>query len=304
MFIGVDIMAIPGFQTLMLPVLELGATGVIKRKEAIDRMANQFKLSAAERAEMTASGADTFIGNRTTWAVTYLVKAGLLERPKKGCFTITEEGKIVLEQKPKHISNKFLRQFSGFKRFQKREKSNITTQAAQDKTTENIETPEDLIDATHKELIANLKSDVLQRVLEQGPDFFENMVIELLIAMGYTGGQHLGKSGDGGIDGVIYEDGLGLNPIYIQAKLYNEGNNISPNAVRDFAGALDAENAVKGIFVTTSSFSRSVSDYVKKSPKRLLMIDGEKLASLMVENNVGVRSERTVELKRIDEDFF
>ncbi len=307
---GASNMAIPNFQTLMLPMLELVANGEIKRLQAISIMATQFNLSDAERVEKTSSGTDTVIGNRTIWAVKYLVEAGLLVRPKRGCFAITDKGKNVLANKPKTIDKKFLLQFPEFQKFQKRKKPITTTQA--NGTDLDTKTPSDLIDTAREESFATLKNDILQRVLEatkEQPELFEKIVIKLLVAMGYGGsledaGKHLGRSGDGGIDGAIYLDYLGLGVVYIQAKRYDPSNKVGSSDVRDFAGAIDGENMNNGVFVTTSSFSAQALEYVKKSPKKLILINGGEFADLLIKNNVGVNTDYMVEFKKVDESFF
>ena len=300
-------MAIPDFQSLMLPVLKLGATGEVRGRDAVQIIADQFNLSEQERAETVPSGTRTYILDRILWAVTYLVKAGLLQRPQRGCFTITEKGKEVLASKPESIDINFLKQFPEFEKFKTRKKPEGSIQARE--VTEESQTPRERIDSAYEEIFADLKSEVLQRILDASPQFFEKLLLNVLVAMGYGGslkeaGKHVGKSGDEGIDGVINEDKLGLDIIYIQAKRYAPENTVSRPDIQKFAGSLMGKGANKGVFVTTSSFSKKALEYAERITQRLILIDGEQLASLMIEHNVGVRLNHAVELKTIDEDFF
>ena len=304
-------MAIPDFQTLMLPVLKLGAQGKIQRQQAIEILSDQFNLTEEERAALLPSGVDTYISNRSAWATTFLVKAGLLARPKRGYFTITDRGKEVLATNPDKINIKYLMQFEDFREFRKLKKpqGEVETDSAGTDVSEESQTPEERIGAAHEELLIDLKDQVLERILEMSPTFFERALVKLLVAMGYGGsledaGQHLGKSGDGGIDGVINEDKLGLDVIYIQAKRYARDNVVGSPDIQKFAGSLMHRGAGKGVFVTTSSFSKSAVEFADQIPQRLILIAGSQLAELMIEHNVGVRVNRSIDLKKIDEDFF
>lgn len=303
-------MAIPDFQSLMLPVLKIGATGEVKARDAVDLIASQFNLTEEERDEKLPSGTDTYISNRTLWSVTYLVKAGLLVRPKRGYFTITDKGKEVLSSNPPTINVKFLKQFPEFVEFHTAKKPKTAAGGtAADLEDDETETPEERIGTAYGELLADLRSEVLNRVLHASPEFFEKLMVSLLVSMGYGGsindaGQHVGKSGDEGVDGVINEDKLGLDIIYVQAKRYATDNTIGRPEIQKFAGSLIGKGATKGVFVTTSTFSKQAVEYAERVPQRIILIDGNKLTRLMVENNVGVRLDRAVELKRVDEDFF
>ena len=301
-------MAIPDYQTLMLPTLKVGATGVVHLKDATDMLSNEFNLSDEERRQVLPSGNMATIRNRVGWAITYLIKAELLTHPKRGYFTITERGKKVLTENPDKISNKFLEQFPEFIEFKNKKKGDdespgIPTEEA------SSATPEERIGAAYSEITAEIRSEILAKVLDGSPEFFETLIVSLLIAMGYGGssseaGKHLGKSGDGGIDGIINEDELGLDIIYIQAKRYAPDNTIGRPEIQKFAGSLIGMGANKGVFVTTSSFSSKASEYAKNIPQRIILIDGDKLTSLMLSHNVGVRLHQAIELKKIDEDFF
>ena len=301
-------MATPDYQTLMLPTLKVGATGVVHLKDATDILSNEFDLSEEERRKVLPSGNMATIRNRVAWAITYLVKAELLARPKRGYFTITERGKKVLSENPDKINNKFLEKFPEFLEFKNKKKGNdeslVTT--IDDVTSA---TPEERIGLAYSEITAEIKSEILAKVLDGSPEFFEKLIVNLLVSMGYGGssidaGKHLGKSGDGGIDGVINEDKLGLDLIYVQAKRYAPGNTIGRPEIQKFAGSLIGKGANKGVFVSTSTFSHHADEYAETVPQRIILIDGEKLTTLMLEHNVGVRVHQSIELKRIDEDFF
>lgn len=301
-------MAIPDYESLMLPMLKYGNEGVISFKEAVDKASNDFNLSDEEREETIPSGPEPIIKNRTGWAITYLVKAKLLQRPKRAHFTITDKGKEVLAKNPDTINRKFLEQFPEFIVFlnKKKEKKPSTSQ---DQTELSLATPEERIGVAYDEITSEIKSELLSKVLDSSPEFFEQLIVKLLVAMGYGGsveqaGTHLGKSGDGGVDGVINEDKLGLDLIYIQAKRYAPENSIGRPEIQKFAGSLIGMGANKGVFVTTSSFSNHAHEYADNVPQRIILIDGEKLTSLMLEYSVGVRVNQTIDMKRIDEDFF
>lgn len=300
-------MSIPDFQTLMLPALKLSATGNVKLKEALEYLSNEFCLTPEEREHLLPSGNMTTMRNRVAWAVSYLFQAKLIQRPQRGFFTITERGKQVLTSPPSNINIKFLEQYPEFLEFRyKKKPSKSSTDFNEDPAPE---TPEEEIDNAYSEITAALKDELLSKVLECSPEFFERTIIGLLVAMGYGGsyeqaGMHLGKSGDGGVDGVINEDKLGLDLIYVQAKRYSPDNSIGRPAIQTFAGSLIGFGANKGVFVTTSSFSKQAREFAHGIPQRIILIDGEMLTTLMLENNVGVRVQRSIDLKRIDEDFF
>ena len=299
----------------MLPVLKSGATGEIWVRDAARSMAEQFNLSEEERTRMIPSGTETCIKNRTYWAVVRLVKAGLLKRPRRGYFTITEEGKKVLATNPESIDHSFLRQYPEFEKFQfpAAKKPEVTPQTGEiiEEAQTPAETPAERIDAAYEEFYADLKSEVFQSILEVSPAGFEQMLIRLLISMGYgssleNAGKHVGGSGDGGIDGVINQDKLGLDIVCIQAKRYAPENTVGRPDVQAFVGSLTGKGANKGVFVTTSSFSRQAQIYAESVPQRLILIDGDRLADLMIEHNVGVLRppNNPYELKSIDEGFF
>ncbi|MCS1411757.1 MAG: Mrr restriction system protein [Verrucomicrobia subdivision 3 bacterium] len=302
-------MAIPDFQSFILPVLKLGAKKATQLNEAVKILADEFGLTQEERAQLLPSGGITTVKGRVGWAVTYLVKAKLLIRPKRGYFTATERGKAALSKPSAKIDCKFLEQYQEFREF-KTHKSPSAPLATSDTGTDESETPEERIEHAYAEVAAAIKAELLSKVQQASPEFFEQLIVKLLISMGYGGldeeaGKHLGKSGDGGVDGVINEDKLGLDQIYFQAKRYASDHPISRSDVQAFVGSLaNKATANKGVFVTTSSFSRQTREYAKSVPVSIILIDGEKLTDLMFKYNVGVQINRSIELKKIDEDFF
>jgi restriction system protein len=305
-------MAIPDFQTLMLPVLRSSEMGEVKISDVVQSLADKFQLTEDERSELLPSGKQTTFANRVHWAKSYLGKAGLVQLTKRAHFQISDRGRDVLASPPEKVDVHFLDQFPEFVLF--REASNGTdntgkASAAVEAVQASGMTPDEIIRKAHAELDDELSLDLLARVIAAPPEFFERLVVQLLLAMGYGGstsdaGRALGKSGDGGIDGVIDQDALGLDRIYVQAKRYSDGNNVSSGAIRDFFGSLDRFKATKGLFVTTSTFSPSARETADFLSKRIVLIDGRQLAKLMITFNVGCRVEETIELKKVDEEFF
>ncbi|TDQ80496.1 restriction system protein [Dongia mobilis] len=304
-------MAIPDYQTIMLPLLQTLAGGeIVAMRDAIRQVAEKFQLTDEERAEPIPSGKETILSNRSYWARTYLSKAGLLQGVARGQIQITERGKQVLAENPDRIDNKLLDRYPEFKQFRT---GNAATEAIDEVVSASPKaesaTPEELLRASHEKLDAALAQELLDRITAAPPEFFERLIVSLLVGMGYGGsvpeaGRVLGKSGDNGVDGVIDQDALGLDRVYIQAKRYAAGNKVGSGEIRDFFGSLDRHKAAKGLFVTTSGFSpaaRETADYLSK---RIVLIDGQQLARLMIRHNVGCRVEETLYLKRIDEDFF
>lgn len=304
-------MAIPDYQSLMLPVLSLAAEGETRVPLAAEIIADRLNLSADEREEMLPSGRQRLLHNRVHWAKFYMSKAGLVESPRRGVFVATDSGKALLAKAPHRIDLQTLLGIPVFsKYYQKFASSKAPDQVpATETAATSSATPEEQIDAAHAVLTKALKADLLARVLEQSSSFFERLIVELLVAMGYGGSQEdaarqLGRSGNGGVDGVIDEDRLGLDRIYVQAKRYGQDSGVSRPDVQGFVGSLVGFGASKGVFVTTSTFSRPALEYVKGLQQRVILIDGERLTELMIELGVGVRSQRTVQIKRLDEDFF
>lgn len=302
---------IPDYQTLMLPVLKSCANGEVTTSDVINNLAVEFNLSEEEREDLLPSGKQTTFSNRVHWSKGYLKQAGLLKYTKRGSFVITDEGQKVLAKNPSRIDNKFLEQFEGFQEFRNRKgtMSGNTNTEKPSNVIENDATPDELLRSSHAAITDALASDLLTRVRDAEPMLFEYLIVELLLAMGYGGasdqpGKILGKTGDDGVDGVIDQDALGVDQIYVQAKRYAEGNNIGSGAIRDFCGALDMKKTQKGIFFTTSAFSPSATDTAKAMGKKIVLIDGKRLARLMIRYNIGCEDEQTLHLKKIDEGFF
>lgn len=303
-------MSIPDYQTLMLPVLREAAGGETRVPIAAERIADQLGLSEEERQELLPSGRQRILHNRLHWAKFYMTKAGLIESPGRGRFVASEEGRALLERTPSSIDVEVLSTFPAFREwYQKTGEAAGAEEPAAKAAVVSDATPEEQIDAAYAAIQAALKADLLQRVLHQTPAFFERLIVDLLVAMGY-GGTHnraalqLGKSGDGGVDGVIDEDRLGLDRIYVQAKRYAPHIGVGRPEIQGFVGSLVGLGATKGVFVTTSTFSAPAVEYVRHLPQRVILIDGERLAALLAEHDVGVRVSRVIAVKRVDEDFF
>lgn len=304
-------MAIPDYQSLMLPVLAASSKGEIRIGDAVTQLADEANLSPEERSELLPSGKQTLFSNRVHWAKTYLSKAHLIEITRRGHFKITDRGKDVLRSQPARIDNNLLAQFSEFREFRERSSGEAEqrTQIASALPGNRAQTPDELMGDAHRQIETALAQELLDRICKARPEFFERLMVKLLLAMGYGGstanaGRALGRSGDDGVDGVIDQDALGLDRVYIQAKRYANGNNIGSGAIRDFFGSLDRHKATKGLFVTTSSFSASARETAEFLSKRIVLIDGEQLAMLMIRYSVGCRTEQTLEIKKIDEEFF
>lgn len=299
-------MAIPDYQTIMLPLLKLA---VDKREhpmwQAIDTLADQFNLNNEERRELLSSGHHAIFDNRVGWARTYMKKAGLLELPRRGYFRITDRGLEVLKRNPPRIDVKFLFQFKEFREFRvfRREKTTVQEGVKE----EQGRTPEEILGDAYQNLRDSLANDLLEQIKSSPPSLFENIVIDLLVKMGYGGsrkdaGEAIGKTGDEGIDGIIKEDPLGLDIIYIQAKKWE--NTVSRPEIQKFAGALQGKRARKGIFITTSNYTREARDFASSIDTKIILIDGDQLAQLMIDNNIGVSSSAMYETKKIDLDYF
>jgi len=234
-----------------------------------------------------------------------------VEITRRGHFRITPRGQTVLQSSPKKIDNKFLVQFEEFRQF--RDRSNVASESNSEASAPALEdqkqTPDETMRLAYRQIETALIHDLLDRIREAAPDFFERLMVNLLLSMGYGGsaenaGRPLGRSGDDGVDGVIDQDALGLDRVYIQAKRYASGNNIGPGAIRDFFGSLDRHKATKGLFVTTSAFSASAKETAEHLSKRIVLVDGDQLARLMIRHNVGCRIEDTLHIKKVDEEFF
>ncbi len=298
-------MAVPDYQTLMLPALQALSNGVeTPISEVRARVAAAEHLTAQDLKEMLPSGRQPVFVNRVSWAVIYMERAGLVERVRRAVYRVTAEGKRLLQQNPSRIDLNVLRTYPAFLNWSAAKKPSTV-----EPSNEPTDTPEEELESVVQQLRRALEFDVLDRVRKATPAFLEQVVVDLLIAMGYGGGNasmgHVtGGSGDGGIDGTIREDTLGLDQVYVQAKKYAEGNTVGESDLRNFAGAIDATGTTKGVFVTTANFTRSARNYVARSPKRIVLIDGEELARLMVTHDIGVRIRISHQIKRIDEDYF
>jgi restriction system protein len=303
-------MSIPDFQTAMLPLLKLAAEREWRISDAVDRLADEFKISLEERAALLPSGRQTTIRNRVAWAKSYLVKAGLLKPTKRGHFCISDHGRNVLANPPERITIKYLNQFPEFQEFRRERELDPTAPQDSDTAHESTLTPDEAIRNAHKQLEAELADELLVKIRSGTPAFFENLVVRLLFAMGYGGSVAeinkalVGGAGDGGVDGVIDQDILGLDRIYVQAKRYADGNTVGPSAIRDFFGSLDRFKATKGLFVTASTYTASARETAGMLSKRIVLVDGAQLTRLMIRHNVGCRVEETLEIKEIDEEFF
>jgi restriction system protein len=301
-------MPIPDYQTLMLPLLKIAGDGKVHTKrDALSVLAEQFTLTEDERKELLPSGNQAVFDNRVGWARTYLKKAVLIEYVQRGQFQITERGKSVLAKNPPRIDVPYLRQFPEFLEFQKKP-SHTTTVQEQVEGLEAVETPEELVASGYLKLRQQVEYELLSRVKDCPPEFFERLVVKLLTTIGYGGsladaGKALGKSGDGGVDGVIKEDKLGLDQIYIQAKRW-DGTTVGRPEIQKFVGALHGKRARKGIFITTSTFSKDAQEYANSVETKVILIDGSRLVELMFEYGVGVSTVNNYVVKRIDSDFF
>lgn len=300
---------IPDYQTLMLPVLKLAAEGETSVNAAVDAVSDQFNLSEDERSDLLPSGKQTTIRSRVHWAKAYLKQAGLVEPTKRGHFLITDRGRAVLANAPARIDNTFLDQFEEFRQFKERGKKSDTSVAVAQAQEDTSASPEDVLTAAYQQITDAFIAELIDRLLAGSPAFFEKAIVELLLAMGYGGssaeaGRAIGKAGDDGVDGVIDQDPLGVDQIYVQAKRYKPDNIVGPAAIREFFGALSMKKAQKGIFVTTSGFTKSALDTATQIGGRIVLIDGQQLGRLMVRYNVGCRDKYALHVKDFDEDFF
>ncbi len=304
-------MTIPDYETLMLPVLKLFASGANNVAECLPAIKQQFSITDEEAEELLPSGRVTVLQSRTHWARTYLSKAGLLTSPKRNLHIITQVGKEVLAQNPEGIDNRFLDKFGAFADWRKSATSEGETESGHNIPTriDDSQTPEDAMEAASKLLHSALRDELLGMLYDLSPQRFERVILDLLAAMGFGNGQHANghvtkATGDGGIDGIIYEDALGLDAVYIQAKRYAAENKVSRPDIQRFVGSLSGEGATKGVFVTTSDFSKEAKDYIQKVQHRIVLIDGQQFASLMLKHGVGVRVSATYTIQNIDEDYF
>ena len=300
-------MAVPSYQDFMLPTLKLIADNCEhKSRDIVEKAAEALNLSEEDKQEKLPSQTQATYYNRAMWARTYLKKAGLLDYPARGVIKITQRGLDLLNTNPEKITKDSLMQYDEFRDFQNTvniEQNNLLNE----KNAEEQKTPDELIAEAKAILVSHLEADLLTRVLENSPTFFEELVAKLLLKMGYGGSendilQNRGKSGDEGIDGIIKQDVLGLDKIYIQAKRWS--GNVSRPEVQKFVGAVHGQNASRGVFITTSSFTNEAKEYAKNINSNIILVDGKLLTKLMIEYNVGVQIKDIVQIKKIDEDFF
>jgi restriction system protein len=301
-------MPIPDFQTIMLPLLTFSADGKEHYiHDAVGELSDQFELTDEERTKLLQSGQQPVFYNRVGWARTYLKKAGLLEDPKRGYFRITDRGQEVLATKPERVDMKFLKQFPEYIEF----RETVRESAEETVDDEDLEglTPEEALENAYQRIRNDLSDELLEYVLNSTPGFFEKLVVELLVKMGYGGSQRdaaraVGQSGDEGIDGIIDEDRLGLDTIYVQAKKWKESSSVGRPEIQKFVGALQGKKAKKGIFITTTSFSKEASEYASNIDIKVVLIDGSRLTDLMIDYGVGVSTHTQYELKELDSDYF
>jgi restriction system protein len=295
----------------MLPLLNIMRNGEDhSHGEVSDALAAQFKLNDAERRELLPSGRQARFDNRVAWARAYLKKAGIIENTRRGVFHITKRGLKLLESNPSRIDIKLLSQYPEIQEWRgknSREYDETENKGCTNGDTIEKQTPEESLEASYQELRRSLANDLIERIMKCPPKFFEGLVVDLLVKMGYGGsridaGQAIGQSGDGGIDGIIKEDRLGLDVVYVQAKRWN--GTVGRPLVQAFAGSLDGQRARKGIMITTSQFSQDARDYVDRIEKKIVLIDGEHLAQLMIDHSIGVSEVVNYTVKRVDLDYF
>ena len=298
---------IPTYEECMLPLLQLASDGQVHRiPDAVALIADEFALSDGERRELLPSGKAPVIYSRVNWACVYLVQAKVLERPKRGNFMITQRGREYLAEKPTAITRDDLMRYEDFRVFLDK-KTEPKTKASNSSVPEPSISPEEIIESSCQQLREDVAATLLATIKDCSPAFFENLVVDLLLAMGYGGsridaGQALGRSGDGGVDGIIKEDKLGLDVVYIQAKRCE--NSVGRPVVQAFAGALEGQRARKGVLITTSNFTADALDYVQRIDKKIVLIDGDRLTRLMMDHNVGVTQVAAYPVYRVDLDYF
>lgn len=299
-------MAVPDFQTIMLPLVRFASDGKEHSlREAIESLADFFELTQEDRRQLLPSGRQATFDNRVGWSRTHLSKAGLLRSTRRGYFEITERGKSVLAKNPDQINMAFLKHFPEYGEFIR--PSTQVDNLDINEETNATQTPEEAIESAYQRVRQELAAELLETVKACSPAFFERLVVDLLVQMGYGGtrkdaGEAIGGSGDGGIDGIIKEDRLGLDIVYVQAKRWE--NTVTRPEIQKFAGALQGQRARKGIFITSAAFSDGAKQYVSMIDSKIVLVDGDTLAQLMIDYNIGVASFATYEMKRMDSDYF
>lgn len=299
-------MAIPDFQSIMLPLLNLASDGEIHNvNDATDNLAEKFNLTDEELSRLIPSGSPKFY-NRVGWAKTHLKKAGLLEYPQRGYFRITQRGFDVLQENPERINMSYLKKFPEFVAFRQTHRSD----EIEDETIDEQElTPEEALENAYLKIRDDLSDELLETILKSPPAFFEKLVVDLLVAMGYGGSQRdaaraVGRSGDEGIDGIIDEDRLGLETIYVQAKRWQRDSKVGRPQIQSFVGALTGNNARKGVFITTADFTSEARNYATGIPLKVVLINGDRLANLLIDYSIGVTTRIKYEIKNLDSDYF
>lgn len=301
-------MAIPTFDQMLRPILELACTIPVTRRIAKERMAEHFGLTEEERAAVTPVGGQTLVANRSGWAMTFLTKGRLIEKVAPKQYRATDFGKTFLKAHPMAITVKDLKKIEGWEDAWKAGKRK--THAVTDEVEETASTPQETLDRAIESIDADLRFRLMETILKQSPAFFEGLVLDVLLAMGYGGSkteaaQHLGKSGDEGIDGCINQDPLGLDQILVQAKRYEPSNLVDRKTIQAFIGSLAGQGVTKGIFITTSSFAATAREFVQRgSNTKVVLIDGDTLLDLMQRHHIGVRVERSIELLDLDQNYF
>lgn len=298
-------MAIPTFQEIMLPLLKLAGDGEAhKFHDTVAKLAEEFDLSEEEKSTLIPSGQPRF-ENRVGWAKTYLKKSKLITYPERGQIQVTQRGLDVLQEKPKKIDMEFLKQFPEYVEFRQGKQPNDETSNGD----EEDSTPEEALENAYQKIREDLADELLETIFKSSPVFFEKLVVDLLVAMGYGGTQRdtaraVGRSGDGGIDGIIYEDKLGLETIYLQAKRWQRDSKIGSPQIRDFVGALTYKNARKGVFITTTDFTDDALNFASGLALKVVLINGERLTNLMIDYGIGVTTRISYKIKNLDSDYF
>jgi len=303
-------MPVPPFQEVMLPILKLASDGQSHSvREIVEYLEQFFQLTEAERQERVPSGQQRTIYNRATWALTHIKKVGLLEpRGTRGSYGIIAVGQDLLATNPSEVNMKMLREYPSYRNFVSRE-TQATEAPSAPATESTVQTPEEIIGELSEQLNLQLAEDILDEITSNTEDYFEKLVVDLLVKMGYGGlegkGEVTKKTGDGGIDGVIKQDELGLDSIYIQAKRWEQKTSVGRPEVQKFAGALLGKKATKGVFIATSGFSKNAEEYVNEVPNtKIILIGGLTLARLMIKHDLGVDTSNTIRIKKIDSDYF
>lgn len=300
---------IPTYQSLMRPVLESAAEGERKISEVVSEMEDRFELTPEEKDELLPSGKQTVIANRTHWARSYLKQAGLVLNTRRGYFNLTDQGRKVLADSAIELNAKYLERFEAFREFRNRTSKSDANQEVEAIEADTAGTPDEELQIAHARLNKALAANLIDQARNASPAFFEQLIVDLMLAMGYGGsskdaGRALGRSGDNGVDGVIDQDPLGVDQIYLQAKRYGPQNSVGSGEVRDFFGALSLKKAAKGIFVTTSAFSSSAETTARDLGARIVLIDSSQLAQLMIRYNIGCREKEVLRIRALDEAYF